>query len=67
MLERTDGGIEMNDFPCKDCKKRHYNCHATCEKYQKAKEKREKRNIERRMGITADGLSGRVVGMRWWS
>lgn len=31
------------------------------------KEEREKRNIKRKMGITADGLSVRVIGMRWWS
>lgn len=59
--------MTVNDFPCKDCVNRHYNCHATCEKYQKAKEKRTKRNTERRDGITADSLSGRVRGMRWWS
>lgn len=59
--------MTVNDFPCKDCENRHYNCHATCEEYQKAKEKRDKRNINRRMGMTADSLSGRVRGMRWWS
>lgn len=57
----------MNEFPCKECEHRHYNCHASCNAYLKAKEKREKRNIKRKMGITADGLSGRVIGMRWWS
>lgn len=57
----------MYDFPCKNCDSRHYNCHAQCEKYQKAKEIRDKRNVQRRMGMTADSLSGRVVGMRWWS
>ena len=29
-----------NDFPCKNCENRHYNCHAKCEEYQKAKEKK---------------------------
>ncbi len=57
----------MNDFPCKNCDSRHYKCHSECAKYQKAKEKRTKRNSERRDGITADSLSGYVRGMRWWS
>lgn len=57
----------MNEFPCKECEHRHYNCHASCNAYLKAKEKREKRNIKRKMGITAYGLSGRVIGMKWWS
>ena len=34
---------------------------------KKAKEIRDKRNVQRRMGMTADSLSGRVVGMKWWS
>ena len=57
----------MYNFPCKNCDSRYYNCHAQCEKYQKAKEIRNKRNVQRRMGMTADSLSGRVIGMRWWS
>lgn len=57
----------MYNFPCKNCETRHYNCHAECDKYKKAKEKRDKSNIQRRMNMTADGISGYVVGMRWWS
>lgn len=55
------------EFPCKECQHRHYNCHSNCKAYLKAKAKREQINIKKRMGNTADGLSGRIIGMRWWS
>ena len=38
-----------NDFPCKNCENRHYNCHAKCEEYQKLKKRKLKETLKEEM------------------
>ena len=38
----------MSNYPCKDCTEREIGCHGTCEKYAKAKEKRDDGKAERK-------------------